>query len=140
MPKKLATDSILNELKGASAFFQRPDAAQESAKPPKETSSSIETERSNGSTERFDRTVQTNGSTKKKTSTVLAEIETPLDSPAKRTTSRYSFEIYDDQKQTLEEVSYLYKKKTGKKLSSSRIIRDALDEFLDALLEKLKES
>ena len=71
---------------------------------------------------------------------MLAEIETPLDSPAKRTTSRYSFEIYDDQKQTLEEVLYLYKKKTGRKLSSSRIIRDALDEFLDILLEKLKES
>lgn len=48
----------------------------------------------------------------------------------KRATERYSFEIYSDLIGKMEDLQYRYKKRTGKKLSSSRIIREALEEYL----------
>lgn len=52
----------------------------------------------------------------------------------KRATERYSFEIYTDQKDDIQEVCDKYEKATGKKLSASRLIREVLDTFLpDAL-------
>lgn len=52
----------------------------------------------------------------------------------KRQTERYSFEIYSDQKDDIQQVCDLYEKATGKKLSASRLIREVLDTFLpDAL-------
>ena len=53
-----------------------------------------------------------------------------------RHTERYSFEIYADQKQLIEELQYQYRKRTGKKLSKSRIIRESLDEYLKKLLNQ----
>ena len=47
----------------------------------------------------------------------------------RRPTVRYSFEIYVDQKNEIEELQYQYKRKTGKKISASRIIREALSEY-----------
>jgi len=52
----------------------------------------------------------------------------------KRATERYSFEIYSDQKDDIQQVCDLYEKVTGNKLSASRLIREVLDTFLpDAL-------
>ena len=48
----------------------------------------------------------------------------------KRSTERYSFEIYTDQKHTIERLRRLYEQKTGQKLSASRLIREILDSFL----------
>jgi hypothetical protein len=128
MPKKLNTDSIVNELRGASSFFSQ--ARNETLSEEPQTTVQDETKQ----------TEKPNASTERSKRTVLEEIEngpTPL---PMRETSRYSFEIYDDQKQSIEDLQYLFKKKTGKKLSSSRIIREAIDEFLREALGKLDKS
>jgi hypothetical protein len=52
----------------------------------------------------------------------------------KRQTERYSFEIFSDQKDDIQQICDLYEAATGKKLSASRLIREVLDTFLpDAL-------
>lgn len=51
-----------------------------------------------------------------------------------RPTERYSFEIYVDQKDQVRDLQYLYQKATGKRLPSSRIIREALDAYLKKAL------
>ena len=53
-----------------------------------------------------------------------------------RSTERYSFEIYTDQKDKILEVAYRYQKRTGKRLPKSRIIREALDQYLNQILEQ----
>ena len=45
----------------------------------------------------------------------------------KRETERYSFEIYSDQKDDIQQICDLYEGATGKKLSASRLIREVLD-------------
>jgi hypothetical protein len=62
---------------------------------------------------------------------ILAELKGG--SEEERKTERYSFEIYSDQKVKLEEFQYKYKKKTGKKISASRVLREALDIHLEKL-------
>ena len=57
----------------------------------------------------------------------------------KRPTERFSFEIYTDQKPRIEELQYVYRKKTGKKLSSSRILREALEQYLDQAFAAIKK-
>ncbi len=108
----------------------------------------LETERSNGSTEPNERTEQVNRTStrterpsmtsERKNRTVIDDLEQGTED-TKRSTERYSFEIYTDQKGSIEEVQYLYKKKTGKKLSSSRIIREAIDEYIAKTLKVLKD-
>ncbi len=71
--------------------------------------------------------------------TVFDDLKGGTSEEEKRPTERYSFEIYTDQKGSIEEVQYLYKKKTGKKLSVSRIIREALEEYLSRALEVLRQ-
>ena len=66
---------------------------------------------------------------------ILTELKEGI-KEATRKTQRYSFEIYNDQKDKLEELQYKYKKKTDKKISASSIIREALDMYL----EKAKKS
>jgi hypothetical protein len=66
---------------------------------------------------------------------ILTELKEGI-KEATRKTERYSFEIYKDQKDKLEELQYKYKKKTDKKISASSIIREALDIYL----EKAKKS
>ena len=58
----------------------------------------------------------------------------------KRSTERYSFEIYIDQKEDIQRVCDLYEKSTGKKLSASRLIREVLDYFLPGALEAFESS
>lgn len=88
------------------------------------------TERANDTTERLDRTVKLQTS-------VLEEIKEGIKDD-KRPTERYSFEIYTDQKQEIEDLQYRYKKKTGNKLSASRIIREALEVYLKQAISTLK--
>ena len=82
---------------------------------------------------------RTNDRTEERTvteeTTILTELKEGI-KEATRKTQRYSFEIYNDQKDKLEELQYKYKKKTDKKISASSIIREALDMYL----EKAKKS
>jgi len=89
------------------------------------------TERANATTERLNRTVDIQTS-------VLQEIKEGV-KDEKRPTERYSFEIYTDQKQKIEDLQYQYKKKTGKRLSASRILREALEVYLKQALSALKK-
>ena len=105
----------------------------------------LETERLNGSDERNERTDAPSNQTSRANDTSTRENRTVLDDleqgieERKRATERYSFEIYSDQKGSIEELQYLYKKRTGKKLSASRIIREALEEYLTKALQVFKE-
>ncbi|OJV93815.1 MAG: hypothetical protein BGO39_15720 [Chloroflexi bacterium 54-19] len=83
---------------------------------------------SGSSSEPNGRTVKPNGQTER--SSIILELAGEVKEVEQRRTERYSFEIYVDQIGTLEDLQYRYKKKTGKRLSSSRIIREALDEYL----------
>lgn len=58
--------------------------------------------------------------------------------PAKRKKKRGSYDIYEDQDLNMFEIQLLYKKKTGNKLSSSRIVRQALDDLIPKLLKELR--
>jgi len=142
MKKTLDTGSILNELQEGSAFFRRDTSSSAPATPtPSKPSSPKSTkETQNRTVERNDRTDTPNGSPDipPSTSAVLTAIDDPQ--PAnKRRTERYSFEIYTDQKETIDDAKYLYYKKTGRKVSSSELMRDALDLFLARLMEKLED-
>jgi hypothetical protein len=79
------------------------------------------------------RTISPSAQSERQNRTVLDDLYKPGED-TKRKTERYSFEIYTDQKGRIEELRYLYNKKTGKKLSVSRIIREALEEYLDKTL------
>lgn len=57
----------------------------------------------------------------------------------KRSTERYSFEIYTDQKLSIEHLRRIYEQKTGMKLSASRLIREILDSFLPEALALFEE-
>jgi hypothetical protein len=93
----------------------------------------------NVSSERKKRSDMTNASSERTKRTVFDELEEGASEETKRLTERYSFEIYTDQKESIEEVQYLYKKKTGKKLSASRIIREALEEYLTRAMEAFRQ-
>jgi hypothetical protein len=67
---------------------------------------------------------------------VLIELEEGV-RETKRPTERYSFEIYTDMKEKIEDIQYQYKKKTGRKLSASRIIREALEVYFQKIEEAI---
>lgn len=84
-----------------------------------------------------DRTVTPNDVTERSNrspelSSLLEELTGGLPDDS-RPTERYSFEIYTDQKQRIYDVQHNYLTRTGHKLPASRIIRDALEEYLDKL-------
>jgi hypothetical protein len=87
-------------------------------------------------TERIDRTDEPNERTAG--TTLLNEISegAPDDT---RPTERYSFEIYTDLKPKIEELQYWFKKRTGKKLSSSRLIREAIEAYLPKAMGLLND-
>lgn len=118
----------------------RTDEPNESTPEPNE-----KTERSNRTPTRSKRTVrgekrtpQPSDTTERMNRTVLDDLKQPEDD-TKRKTERFSFEIYTDQKGSIEELRYLYNKRTGKKLSVSRIIREALEEYLHKTLKVFRE-
>ena len=88
------------------------------------------TERVNGDTERSNRTVSMN----ERARSVLEEMNQGAIEVNKRPTERYSFEIYTDQKQKIRDLQYQYEKRMGKRLSSSRIIREAIEMYLENAL------
>ena len=150
MKKTPYTSSILNELQEGSAFFRgNMSTPARASEPEQPTTDPITSKRpfakstketQNRTVERNDRTDTPNGSpdAPPSTSAVLTAIDDPQ--PAnKRRTERYSFEIYTDQKETIDDAKYLYYKKTGRKVSSSELMRDALDLFLARLMEKLED-
>ena len=84
-----------------------------------------------------DRTVTPNDTTERSNrspelSSLLEELTGGLPETS-RPTERYSFEIFKSQKQRIYDVQHDYLTRTGHKLSASRIIRDALAEYLDKL-------
>jgi len=87
------------------------------------------------------RTVQANGDTerfiKEEEPSIITEINQGVHEN-KRQTERYSFEIYSDQIDKIEELQYKYKKRTGKKIPASRIIREALEAYLNQIGKELK--
>ncbi len=87
------------------------------------------TERKNRTDQPTDRAVPT---------TLLNEISEGTTDDT-RQTERYSFEIYTDLKPKIEELQYLFKKRTGKKVSSSRLIQEALEEYLPKAMRLLSE-
>jgi len=118
----------------------------------------LETELPNGSHERSDRTDtpnarakpanrtlepkrqtgKANDRTKRLHRTVIDDLVQGTED-TRRATELYSFEIYTDQKGSIDQPQYLYKKRTGKKLSASRIIREALEEYLDRTLQTFRD-
>ncbi len=117
----------------------------------------LETERPNSSNDRNERTETANGRTdrpnrtgepeqqperanapsNRENRTVFDELEQGR-AETKRATERYSFEMYIDQKGSIEELQYLYKKRTGKKLSASRILREALEAYVQKAFRMFK--
>ncbi len=85
---------------------------------------------------RSHRSVERHGQTSATSETLLDEIAEGA--PAhRRPTERYSFEIYTEQKPAIEELQYQFRKRTGTKLSSSRIIREAIAAYVPEALRAL---
>lgn len=134
MTKKLDVSGMVNELE-SSAFFQRPtpppsaQASSTLAPAPvvpaqkQSTAVRVQPERTVTPNERTERT------TERSNRSLLSELKSGVVEET-RPTERYSFEIYTDMIPRIEEMQYRYKKRTGKKLSVSRIIREALEEYL----------
>lgn len=149
MKKQLDGSRVVNELRGASAFFRAAggdEATSTGARRKKGPD-----ERPNGSTERRKRTVDRTERAKSRVNDAAQTAQRPsgppdgsvldeLDQPAaaqKRQTERLSFEIQIDMKSQIDDVQYRFKKKTVEPLSASRIIREALERYLAELSGRL---
>lgn len=142
MKKALDESTITNELRGASAFFsgareRQPQTAAEKVKPIDRSLDRSD----NRSVDRSEmRAVpdarQPEEPDTPRAHTVMDEVQRDVFVP-ERATERYAFEIYTDQKKQLNRIRYLYEEKTGKKLSASRILREAIEPHLNALEEQL---
>ena len=112
MTKKLNVDAITNEL-AESAFFRRPQREQpEVDKPTPLPEKPI---------------VQENQPNKDEHERVNAR--TPVRPNGKRIITRNSFEIYEDQMDSLRKISF-HEKMEGKLGSMSQMVRDAIDSYL----------
>lgn len=164
MPKKqLNTTGIANELE-QSIFFSSPaqglprvsedpredpgeDSGEQRNTPDSPVVASPVPEQQSPQAERTTRTVEPNGRTVEEESreesreasrgTLLDEITHGVKTE-RRPTERYSFEIYSDQIPHIEELQYLFKKRTGQKLSASRILREALEAYVHHAFEAMK--
>ena len=143
MKKKLNSEAIANELRGNSAFF--PNYAKEETDSP--TPSEPQTkekvlenkEQSVRPIERTDVPVNepiTAGYSQEKVSENNdINSTTPARTPVrrvKRTITRYAFEFYQDQIETLRQLS-LNEKLLGEKGSMSEMVRVAIDEYIKKL-------
>jgi hypothetical protein len=129
--KQPKVDSFRSSRTPTPEAVSMPEAARPIKKIEKShTSPNAITEQVNGSTERFNRTVKANEGEK----SVLDEMNQGVIETNKRPTERYSFEIYTDQKQKIRDLQYQYEKRMGKRLSSSRIIREAIEVYLEKAL------
>jgi hypothetical protein len=112
MTKKLNVDAITNEL-AESAFFRRPQREQ-----PGIDKSIPQPEK---------QIIQENQSYQDISELVNAR--TPVRPNGKRIITRNSFEIYEDQMDSLRKIS-LQEKMEGKLGSMSQMVRDAIDAYL----------
>jgi hypothetical protein len=106
MSKKLNETTIVNELRGHSAFFRQPTPTP--AEPPPETAVSERTE------------IRTEDRSEKRTDHL----------PVKRLTKRYSFEFYDDQIVQLKRLKRDAEDR-GENLTLSDMAREAFDQYLN---------
>lgn len=140
MAKKIDEFSMVNELKGASAYFtdRKEPVAKVDRAPTKRRS-----------VERNDRSVLPIDGTDRETGgdpstgdehTVLSMLQDGPPVETKRQTERYAFEAYTDQKKRSRDISYRIERETGRRISISQIIREALDAHLDQLEVLLNEA
>lgn len=108
------------------------DILQVAAEPLEKDEREERTEETNDKSVRKERTTKTSRKITRKGRTILAE-------PEKLQTIRDSYEAYVEQLETIEILQALYKKKTGRPLSKSRIIREALENFLPQALKAYKD-
>lgn len=134
--KKALPDDVNKFFEGDSVFFTE---KQESKKPEKKREV-IKTERVNGRTEQQP---ERSGEATEPVQ-VVDETEDDIVKALKEgrredteRTERYSFEIYPSQKEDIEDFLYQYKKKTGERLSASKLIREAIQQYLDKLSDQL---
>lgn len=134
--KKALPDDVNKFFEGDSVFFTE---KQESKKPEKKREV-IKTERVNGRTEQQP---ERSGEATEPVQ-VVNETEDDIVKALKEgrredteRTERYSFEIYPSQKEDIEDFLYQYKKKTGERLSASKLIREAIQQYLDKLSDQL---
>ena len=113
MKKHLNTQSVANELRGSSLFFQKPAAAPSpiSAPPPS-----------------GERAVATEDQRPSRTGRTPRSPRTP-DHPRRRVTRRHAFDIYDDQLAALRRRS-MQDRLSGGVGSMSQMVREALDRFI----------
>ena len=144
MKKAINTEGILNELQGGSSFFKKDNQPQNNTEVvavEEKVEKSVEESEPNDRTDKPNGYIERDGEKKVTSKSLLNELKTGVQDDGKPPTERYSFEIYTLQKQQIEDLQYLYRKKTGKKISSSRILREALDNYLKAafkILDKTK--
>lgn len=134
MKKRLDTDAISNELKGASLFFARPPApamppeaappTPESPPPPQPQGGS----HGPATPRPTDRTPErATGRTSER-----PPVPSPGPKTRRRQARRYSFEIFEDQIERIKRLA-LEDQLRGGDLNQSAIARAALDRYLDAL-------
>jgi hypothetical protein len=135
MKKRLHTDAISNELKGASLFFTRPPAPSTpppEAAPP--TPDSPPSPQSRGGSH-GPATPRASDRTPERATGGPGErppVPSPGPKPRRRQARRYSFEIFEDQIERIKRLA-LEDQLRGGDLNQSAIARAALDRHLDAL-------
>jgi hypothetical protein len=126
----------VNILEEAALTPPLPDAKTEREKDTEKASNIGERKKrvikANAITNRKERTEKASSKSEHQNRTILAE-------PEKPETVRDSYEAYVDQLETIEILRALYRKKIGRPLSKSRIIREALANFLPLALDAYKD-
>jgi hypothetical protein len=112
MSKKLNIDAIANELEG-SAFFRRPAPKQTDARPSTPLPEQAIVEENQSHPPQSER----------------VNARTPVRPNGRRIITRNSFEIYEDQMDSLRKLS-LQEKMEGKLGSMSQMVREAVDTYL----------
>jgi hypothetical protein len=128
MKKQLNVNQIQSELRAGSAFFPGYKGGDSP------TLSSQETEKAAGDDNATSKVALHPGDDKPKEESIkLPEqmnTRTPVRPSSKRIITRNSFEIYEDQMDTLRKLS-LQEKMEGKLGSMSRMVRAAIDSYLE---------
>jgi hypothetical protein len=110
--KRPDTESIANELEGASLFFRQPQAETPAAEERSIERSSVRSENR----------------------TEMRTAELPVRRPARR----YSFEFYDDQIVEMKRLKHEAEMR-GERVSLSDIARQAIDAYLERIIERKSE-
>lgn len=117
MKKRLDIETISNELKGASLFFQRPPVTPAESSPAQLPSSTPEPSDHEASDSKAERP------------SVAPPARPDSRTPVRRRLTRMPFEFYQDQLERLRAIS-LEEKLKGEKGSMSEMVREAVDHYL----------